>query len=71
MKASNPSSAELPLKPGDLIKEREYAEIIGVALSTLRNWRATKSPHAPRFYKFGHCVRYLRPKVVDGEVIPS
>lgn len=47
------------LAPGDLVDEKDGAALLGVAVSTLRNWRALGQ--GPRFRKIGkRCVRYHR-----------
>lgn len=61
MKSNNPLAPAIttPLKPGDLVNEREAAAILGVEVGTLRNWRSLgKGPH---FRKIGErMVRYRR-----------
>lgn len=48
-----------PLKPGELIDEREAAAILGCAVQTLRNLRWRREP--PKFYRIGkRMVRYKR-----------
>ena len=50
------------LAPGDLIGEREAAALLGLAVGTLRNWRALRQ--GPRFLKIGtRAVRYRRADV--------
>ena len=50
------------LAPGDLIDERETAALMGLAVGTLRNWRALKQ--GPRYLKIGkRMVRYRRADV--------
>lgn len=50
------------LAPGDLIDEREAAALLGLAVGTLRNWRALRQ--GPRFRKIGtRAVRYRRADV--------
>lgn len=47
------------LAPGDLVGEREAAEILSTAVHTLRNWRWRGE--GPRFLKIGaRMVRYQR-----------
>ena len=41
---------------GQLLRENEAAEILGVAVATLRKWRWAGRP--PRFLKTGAAVRY-------------
>lgn len=49
-----------PLQPGDLIDEKEAAEILGVSLKTMRNWR-WRGEGGPRARKLGaRLVRYHR-----------
>ncbi len=49
----------VPLKPGDLLSEKEAAELLGCGFRTLRNWRAKRG--GPRFVKVGQrLVRYRR-----------
>lgn len=51
--------AGVSLKPGDLLSEKEAAEILGCGFRTLRNWRAKRD--GPRFVKIGQrLVRYRR-----------
>lgn len=51
-------TATLP-RPGDLLDEREVAEIYKIAVRTLRNWRSLGM--GPKFVKIGpRCVRYSR-----------
>lgn len=46
-----------PRAPGDLISEVEVALLLGIAIATLRNWRAKKI--GPRWLKIGErAVRY-------------
>jgi len=48
-----------PLQPGDLVDEREAAEILRTAVPTLRNWRALRK--GPPYRKIGaRMVRYHR-----------
>lgn len=48
-----------PLRPGDLVDEREAAAILGAEVRTLRNWRALRK--GPLFRKIGErMVRYHR-----------
>ena len=60
---SFPASNELAnLAPGELIDERETAALMGLAVGTLRNWRALKQ--GPRYLKIGkRMVRYRRTDV--------
>lgn len=51
------------LEPGDLIDEREVAARLGVAVRTLRNWRALRK--GPRYRKIG--ARLVRYHVADLE----
>ena len=52
--------AALP-QPGDLVDEREAAAILGIAVGTLRNWRAQRPRVGPPIRKIGQrAVRYLR-----------
>lgn len=47
------------LTTGDLVDEREAAAILGVAVTTMRNWRWKEE--GPRFRKLGtRLVRYHR-----------
>ena len=39
-----------------LINEYEAAQLLGLSVSTLRNWRF--SGKGPRYYKLGRSVRY-------------
>ena len=51
--------AGLSLRPGDLLSEKEAAEVLGCGFRTLRNWRAKRG--GPRFVKVGQrLVRYRR-----------
>jgi len=63
MSPSNPHVPQLPAKiePGDLIDEREAAARLGVAVRTLRNWRAMRK--GPRYRKIG--ARLVRYHVAD------
>ena len=49
------------LEPGDLIDEREAAASLGIAVRTLRNWRALSK--GPRYRKIG--ARLVRYHVAD------
>lgn len=40
-----------------LLNETEAAQILGVSVKTLRNWRYTRSQPL-QYVKFGHLVRY-------------
>jgi hypothetical protein len=52
-------NAETPLRPGDLVDEREAAAILGAGVQTLRNWRWRGE--GPRYRKIGQrLVRYHR-----------
>jgi predicted DNA-binding transcriptional regulator AlpA len=54
-----PLRSAAPLQPGDLVDEHEAAGILGLRVSTIRNWRA--EGRGPRFRKIGlRAVRYLR-----------
>lgn len=56
--SSNTPHAQ-PLQPGDLVDEREASAILGIAIGTLRNWRALGK--GPKYRKVGQrAVRYLR-----------
>lgn len=46
------------LAAGHLITDVELADLLGVGLSTLRNWRC--AGRGPRFMRLGGCVRYSR-----------
>ncbi len=47
------------LIPGELIDEHEAAALLGLAVGTLRNWRALRQ--GPSYRKIGkRTVRYLR-----------
>lgn len=58
-----------PLRPGDLVDEREAAVLVHAGVGTLRNWRAANK--GPRYYKVGkRLVRYHRADLqafIDGE----
>lgn len=48
-----------PLRPGDLVNEKEAATILGVSRQTLANWRWRDE--GPRVHKVGtRLVRYHR-----------
>lgn len=52
------------LQAGDLLTEREAAQVLKTALPTLRNWRAQGK--GPRFRKIGErLVRYHRADLAD------
>lgn len=52
------------VEPGDLVDEREAAEILPTAVRTLRNWRALRK--GPRFRKIGaRLVRYHRADLAE------
>lgn len=47
------------LEPGDLVDDKEAADIVGASVQTLRNWRW--KGEGPRFRKIGkRMVRYHR-----------
>jgi len=55
-----PSTA--PLNPADLLNEREVADLLHVAVNTVRNWRWRAE--GPRAIKLGkRAVRYRRADV--------
>lgn len=59
--------AALP-QPGDLVTEIEAASILGLAVGTLRNWRASQGQSGASlpFKKIGRrAVRYLRADIAD------
>lgn len=49
------------LEPGDLVTEHEAAASLGIAVRTLRNWRALRK--GPRYRKIG--ARLVRYHVAD------
>lgn len=49
------------LQPGDLVDEYEAAATLGIAVRTLRNWRALRK--GPRYRKIG--ARLVRYHVAD------
>ncbi|MEY2150258.1 helix-turn-helix transcriptional regulator [Rhodanobacter sp. 115] len=52
------------LEPGDLVTEREAAASLGVAVRTLRNWRALRK--GPHYRKIGtRLVRYHRADLAE------
>lgn len=54
----------VPATLDDMLNEREAAEVIGVAPSTLGGWRVDRSD-GPRFFRISHrCVRYRREDVL-------
>jgi hypothetical protein len=53
VRGSTPSSAGLPR----LLTEREVADILGISVKTLRNWRCSGGPPLP-FVKISRAVRY-------------
>lgn len=58
-----PQSAE-PIQRGDLLTEAEAADVLHVAVRTLRNWRALRK--GPRYRKIGaRMVRYHRADLVE------
>ncbi|TXH40392.1 MAG: DNA-binding protein [Desulfurellales bacterium] len=53
------TTTDTTLQAGDLLTEREAAQVLKTALPTLRNWRAQGK--GPRFRKIGErLVRYHR-----------
>ena len=60
---NNPQSIT-KLEPGDLVTECEAAASLGVAVRTLRNWRALRK--GPRYRKIGaRLVRYHRADLAE------
>lgn len=52
-------AAEALPAPGELLDEKETAEVLRTAVNTLRNWRALRK--GPAFVKIGErLVRYRR-----------
>lgn len=48
---------DVALKPGDLVTDREAAEILGLAVQTLRNWRYER--RGPPYRRIGgRVIRY-------------
>lgn len=48
---------DVALKPGDLVTDREAAEILGLAVQTLRNWRCER--RGPPYRRIGgRVIRY-------------
>jgi hypothetical protein len=42
----------------EILDEKQSAELLGLAVQTLRNWRCTRK--GPPYYKIGRSVRYSR-----------
>lgn len=59
MSSKNQTVAKL--QPGDLVDEYEAAASLGIAVRTLRNWRALRK--GPRYRKIG--ARLVRYHVAD------
>ncbi|MGN6219521.1 MAG: helix-turn-helix transcriptional regulator [Microbacterium sp.] len=54
-----------PVASSLLLSPREAAELIGLAPSTLANWRSSERPGAPTYVKLGRLVKYRRADVED------
>lgn len=52
-------------KPGDMLKTREAAEVLGIAKSTLEQWRCAQVDIQPKYYKYGRAVRYRYSDLLD------
>lgn len=42
-----------------MLNEKQAAELLGLSVKTLQNWRYT-GLNGPHFHKIGRCVRYHR-----------
>ena len=51
--------SQIVQRPGDLLDEKQAAEILSVTPGTLSVWRST-GRHSLPFVKIGNCVRYSR-----------
>ena len=64
--SSNPIAPQpaVDIEPGDLIDDHAAAATLGIAVRTLRNWRALRK--GPRYRKIGaRLVRYHRADLVE------
>ncbi|TAN84036.1 MAG: DNA-binding protein [Gallionella sp.] len=56
---TTPTLSQIVQRPGDLLDEKQAAEILAVTPGTLSVWRSTGRYSIP-FVKVGRCVRYSR-----------
>ena len=56
--------SQIVQRPGDLLDEKQAAEILSVTPGTLSVWRST-GRYAIPFVKVGRCVRYSRASLED------
>jgi predicted DNA-binding transcriptional regulator AlpA len=49
----------------DVVNEHQAAKILGLAVQTIRNYRCSRNPDAPAYYKLGRSVRYRVGDLLD------